>query len=306
MKNHPIKYIKAYGLGLFLIQSLILILNKVNIFATVKKNLIVKKNKIVLDRLTNEYQDLIRQYNSVPLGVTKNSDKVWVFWWQGEHKMPELVKVCLESIKENLYDSSIVVLTKDNIDEFLPIPDYILDKFNKGIIGPAHFSDIVRTGLLKKYGGLWIDATIYLTGKINQKKLSEIKTVKFRCNDDTSISNGKWAVFFWGKMSNKLYDFMYDLYLDYWKKENIIIDYFLMDYMVKLAYLNFKDIREEFDNIPFNNEAIHELAALLNQKFNKKDFETLLSQNDIHKLSFKMELQEKMENQPTFWGVIKS
>ena len=62
MKNHPIKYIKAYGLGLFLIQSLILILNKANIFATVKKNLIVKKNKIVLERLTNEYQDLIRQY----------------------------------------------------------------------------------------------------------------------------------------------------------------------------------------------------------------------------------------------------
>ena len=165
MKNHPIKYIKAYGLGLFLIQSLILILNKANIFTTVKNSLIVKKNKIVLDWLTNEYQDLIRQYNSVPLGATKNSNKVWVFWWQGEHEMPELVKVCLESIKENLYDSSIVVLTKDNIDEFLSIPDYILDKFNKGIISPAHFSDIVRTGLLKKYGGLWIELRFILLAK---------------------------------------------------------------------------------------------------------------------------------------------
>ena len=143
MKNHPIKYIKAYGLGLFLIQSLILILNKANIFATVKKNLIVKKNKIVLERLTNEYQDLIRQYKSIPLESRQSSDKVWMFWWQGEHKMPELVKVCTESIKENLYDSDIVILTKDNIDEFLSIPDYILDKLNKGIISMAAFSDIV-------------------------------------------------------------------------------------------------------------------------------------------------------------------
>ena len=39
----------------------------------------------------------------------------------------------------------------------------IVEKWKRGIIGPAHFSDLIRLELLVRYGGYWIDATVYCT-----------------------------------------------------------------------------------------------------------------------------------------------
>ena len=43
------------------------------------------------------------------------------------------------------------------------MPDYITDKWQRGIIGNAHFSDLLRLELLIEKGGYWIDATVLCT-----------------------------------------------------------------------------------------------------------------------------------------------
>lgn len=306
MKKHPIKYIKSYGFKLFLIQTIILILNKAKMLKKIKDRLILKKNDMIFKRLSKDYHVLTQNYKNKEFNDKNNSNKIWILWWQGEENMPELVKICLENMKKKLYDSEVIVLSKNNINNYIQIPEFILKKFNNGIIGFAHFSDILRIALLKEYGGIWIDSTIYISKELSQKQISKIKTIKFKCKEKTSIPKGQWCCFFLGKLNTKLYHYMYDFYLKYWSKEDIIIDYFLMDFIVKIAYQNFPEVKKDIDNNEYNNEQIHKLASLLNNKFNQDEYETLLENNFIHKLSYKIKLQEKINNQPTYWGIIKN
>ena len=64
-------------------------------------------------------------------------------------------------------DKDIIVLTSKNFLEYVSFPGYIIDKYKKGFIENAHFSDLLRLELLNTYGGLWIDSTVLVTDKIN-------------------------------------------------------------------------------------------------------------------------------------------
>ncbi len=45
------------------------------------------------------------------------------------------------------------------------IPNSIVSKWKSNVISDTHFSDIIRTELLIKYGGTWIDSTVYVNNK---------------------------------------------------------------------------------------------------------------------------------------------
>ena len=89
---------------------------------------------------------------------------IWIFWWQGMDNAPLVVQKCYDSVKRNFPDWKITVLTADNYQDYVSFPNYIEEKRNKGIISLTHFSDLMRLELLIKYGGLWLDATVFCTG----------------------------------------------------------------------------------------------------------------------------------------------
>lgn len=47
---------------------------------------------------------------------------------------PDLVKKCYESLKNNLKDKEIILITSENISKYVTFPDYIMEKWEKGII----------------------------------------------------------------------------------------------------------------------------------------------------------------------------
>lgn len=89
--------------------------------------------------------------------------QVWVLWWQGIENAPKIVYRCYESVLEAFKEWKITLLTEQNWNNYVTLPDDILDKFRKGVIPMAQFSDLLRLQLLIKYGGLWIDATVYIS-----------------------------------------------------------------------------------------------------------------------------------------------
>lgn len=56
---------------------------------------------------------------------------VWTLWWQGEDKAPDIVKACINSMRTNIPYAKVVVLNQFNIQEYIKIPEYIIDKFKK-------------------------------------------------------------------------------------------------------------------------------------------------------------------------------
>lgn len=68
-----------------------------------------------------------------------NNDPVWIFWYQGETAMPEIVKICYNSIVSNIHDRPVHLLTKDNIASHVTLPNYIYDRLNRGELSYTHF-----------------------------------------------------------------------------------------------------------------------------------------------------------------------
>ena len=89
---------------------------------------------------------------------------MWWCWFQGEENAPDLCKKCLESLRKYLKDREIIVITEKNMYDYIDFPDFIKEKYNKGIITRTHLSDLLRIQLLIKYGGTWIDSTVLFTG----------------------------------------------------------------------------------------------------------------------------------------------
>ncbi|MCR5732955.1 MAG: capsular polysaccharide synthesis protein, partial [Sphaerochaetaceae bacterium] len=185
--------------------------------------------------------------------------KIWTCWWDGvDETTPQKVIDCFESLKRNNPGHELVVITKDNVKDYLDFPDYYYEKVEKGIITITHFTDIIRANLLYKYGGLWADASIYMTrpfpGYFNK---SYFFTVRHGFYADYHVCKGLWfdSLLASGK-GNPIYGLMKDVFETYWAKEDFLLCYLLIDAVTAIGYENNKQIKEMIDSVPENNSNI--------------------------------------------------
>lgn len=83
---------------------------------------------------------------------------IWMCWFQGEddNSIPELNKKCIKRWKELNSDYEVNVLCNNTIKQY--VPEFF--EFTS-IRKPAAKSDLLRILLLSKYGGVWVDASVY-------------------------------------------------------------------------------------------------------------------------------------------------
>lgn len=290
MNNNYFLYIKEFGLKIFLIKVVCNIVNKLKITKIMIFFNKIKRKKILdyLEKKYNYYIENFKNTNYLTLKNYNNNKIVWIFWWQGIENAPDIVKKCILNNQQILSSYEVNVVTENNISTYISVPDYILKKVENGDITLTTFSDYVRMKLLKEYGGFWMDATIYLTDNpFKEKKINDFFTIKFHEDNDLLVANGKWCGFFIGGDNYYFYTFMVGFFEEYFKNEKLLIDYFLIDYIILLSYNHIKNIREKFDSIPYNNEKLFELQNLLNNKFIKDIINDICVVNDVHKLSYK-------------------
>ena len=130
------------------------------------KTILKLKHKSITNYLRRNYSGIINQYAKKPadeLTAIYNQSPIWVCWWDGKENMPEIVKVCFQSVCNHSAGHPVRLVTKHNYQEYVIIPVYIVEKFNRGMITITHFSDILRMSLLCQHGGFWVDATILMT-----------------------------------------------------------------------------------------------------------------------------------------------
>jgi hypothetical protein len=242
--------------------------------------------------------------------VRVNKNPVWVCWLQGEEYMPELVQMCYRQLKKNVpSDSEIHLITLENYSRYVTLPDYVVKKFKEGKISPAHFSDVLRFTLLSKYGGLWVDSTVFVSGKIPEKYLnSDFYTQKVKDVNKYNLepSRAQWCGFiFGGKKNNILYCFVREALFKYWKDYDKAIDYIFFDYIILNAYNNIAEIRFMIDNQQANNEEIWSLWQNINSVYDKDLYNSICAKNIFHKLSYKGDLVKITESgEQTMYGYL--
>ena len=113
--------------------------------------IVQKKHRFVLDYLAENYSELIGKYKKLDFPDIKKSENkhyIWVMWWQGESSAPELVRMCIDSMRKNANGAEVVVIDKNNYYQYADIPSYIIEKHEKGYISFAQLSDIMRIYLI--------------------------------------------------------------------------------------------------------------------------------------------------------------
>lgn len=194
-----------------------------------------------------------------------NDDKhyIWVFWWQGANNMPDIVSRCYKQLVLTNNDYDIVFLDKNNFSEYVEFPTYILSKIGKDI-SITHFSDILRVNLLYKYGGIWVDSTLFFLKKIPKEYFTyNFFSIKDNITSSMSVAKHRWTTFFICSSKNSAVmgklTYMFNTYI---KKHNTFIDYLLFDYFLDIIYNNDKNFKSIIDDMPYTNFNVHCMEKL--------------------------------------------
>lgn len=250
-----------------------------------------KKHCVIEDYLYHNYEDIVDEYrmkNSMKNSM--NKDKIiWFFWAQGKSNMPDIVKDCYNSVIKNCGHAKVKFIDLYNYSSLIDIPNWVIHKFDKKIISFTHFSDILRVTLLAKYGGMWIDSTIFVSKTIPDFYFEKsFFTTKLNMGIMTCVSNARWNV---QMMSGNscIFLFIRDFLCEYWKNNNELIDYFLIDYIIDIAYNEFNWFKEELDSIELNNKTIFDMDIVANNQYNDCKFNKIINQSIFHKFNWRKE-----------------
>ena len=223
----------------------------------------VKKD---FENILNKYKYLLKQEKNI-----KENCPIWTMWYQGIEAAPPFVRSCIQSIIENRAKHPVIIITRYNIDKYIKLPYYINEKLNNNVISLTHFSDIVRIALLFKYGGYWIDPTFLITTPITKVyRTFDTLHLDYCFTNSHPFVKCIWTINYMavGKISF-FATFAYHALFFYYKKYSYLIDYFLLDYIVHIAYYNVPEFKSDIDKIPFLVCDIFLLLYKLNSENNK-------------------------------------
>lgn len=272
--------------------------------------------KVVYQYLDSQFQEITKKYQNRPKIIYDNQIEkpvkiIWVCWLQGEENMPELVRMCYNNLKNKVTDSDIkiILLSHGNINQYVDIPEYIRIKYKKGFISNAHFSDILRFKLLRKYGGCWMDSTIFVTQPINESlfvnKFNTLKMHQQLCPKEPC--KGLWSGFFIaGQKELSIFRIIDDCLDDYWQKHTEFIDYIMLDYLMLVAYNNNHRVKGIMDSVPFNNENLWFLWNNIERPFSHQLFNKICNSGQFYKLSYQKLLKKEIQGKQTVYGYLVS
>lgn len=275
----------------------------------VKKRL-VNKHETMLAYFKKTFGDFFDKYDfdrSLPKSDLAIRDRIWICWWQGIDEAPEIVKRCIESIKKNVVNHEVIIITEENYKEYVNIPKWVEEKKNLGIISRTNYSDLLRLSLLAEHGGMWLDATFFCAKPTIDEYFSyPLWSIKRPDYLHCSVASGYFAGYSLQCNVEQRWIFatIRDLFLYYWRNNDMLIDYLIVDYMIVLAQQYDSRIGEAFSSIVSNNPCCDELYKVLGEPFDEEVWKNLTKDTSLFKLTWKQEFPLQKNGKETFYAKI--
>ena len=268
-----------------------------------------KREKWITNYLSNILTDVISEVNihtENSNGYFDSKSPIWISWWTGEDTAPELVRQCIKSIKKNANNRKIVFITQENYLNYIDIPNFIIDKAQSGNMKLAHLCDYIRIALLEKYGGIWLDSTIFCSDQIPDEYF---QFPFFTCRSETDekcsyVSKMRWVTFvFGGYKHNIVFNYLKKAFEHYWQSNNTAIDYLFFDHLIEIGYDCIPDIKKMIDSVPINNIHRDDLQSSMNEKIHANKFYSIIKPDTVlYKLSWRETYAETTDDgQPTVY-----
>ena len=209
---------------------------------------------------------------------------IWQYWDTGAVNAPELIKVCIESVEKHKDTHLHYVLCDENIMDYIHLPDYITKNWN--LINPTKRSNILRLSLLTAYGGMWIDASCFISGEIPEQYFNIDFFAYSNQGNDRILRN--W--FLCGKINHPVFNALLRMHFKFYQNYLEPPSYFFFHYLFEnLVTLN-KEFRHLWMDLK-TEDAIEEDEGLLRLSMGDSDrsgFIEGINQTWIHKLSWKL------------------
>lgn len=199
-------------------------------------------------RYFERYLTAVEDVSDAPAAVPAKPETIFSLWLQGEQNAPPLIRACSRSVRHNCPDHRFVMLDERSVFDYIELPGAIIDKRKNGRIGHAHFADIVRVELLHNYGGIWLDATCFVTGPVPQfiedqyffvYMAGDIFAFSFIQNCFIRARKGAFLLDAWRAMIH-----------DYWLSEPDAFTYFMHQLLFKTLVQNNLRAAEHLSRMP--------------------------------------------------------
>lgn len=234
---------------------------------------------------------------------------IWSAWLQGLDNAPEMVNVCLESHQKHLPGYEFRVLDMENYRQWVELPEWVEEKYARGMIPAALFSDVLRVAVLKRYGGVWMDASVLCTGFGNQqlqKQWTEVENSRFavfryyRKGDRYPSGLSNW--FIAATPDNIVLTSVYDMLTAYWRDYDCTIDYYMMHLFIRCALKAFPEMERGMPKL--NSRYSFFLGDALSRTYSQEAWQELVDHVAIHKLNYR-KADEARKNPLSYYNFIR-
>lgn len=249
-----------------------------------------------------EYNKIVKKYIDATYDIEtlfpKNTNaydekNIWVYWNSGIETAPEIVKKCYIQLQKNIPSGyRLINLSQKNIDDFVLFPDFITEKIATGRISQTHFSDILRTAVIYRYGGIWFDATCLLTDDIPKRVLNS-KFFVFQANrlnqNETRppIKCSSWFI-----SSNlpkcRIPERTLQILLAYWQNNKRLCHYYLYHIIIAALIDHDEQCAEIWNEMPYIcNMNPHVLMFSFGNAYTEDLWQNAIGSCFVHKLTYK-------------------
>ena len=255
------------------------------------------KGKILTNYFAQNYLPIIENMKQkeitgeLKIDNTQTPETIWQFWDNPAGRTtPAIVKASFESVEKFKGNFERKILNNSTIENYSDLPGYVLDKFKNGQMDYAHFSDLLRLNLLRNHGGIWLDATAYMTDLVPEY-----------------ITNQDFFVFLTGKLTHFPYSFMqtcfirakkgsflcdawYQMCIEYWKTETKKLEYFQIHLMFKALVEKNPIAKKLFAEMPHrSDDEINQLVGdNLFKKFDKNEWDKIKKMSFFQKTTYRV------------------
>lgn len=235
----------------------------------------------------------------VPLPTVDPNDRgpvvpkqpVWVMWWQGFEEAPAIVHACLRSLERHADGRTVIRLDQSNVSQYTDLPASIREAWGAGLITTTHLSDLVRLNLLARHGGLWVDATVYISWGLDEIwKSGRLITNRQQASDQhENISAQRWSAYLLGGDGLRdVWSFAEHLLEQYWVSHTSLVHYHLIDYVLNATADRFPAaFAAEISGADVWEGSVHALWNALGTSVTA-NVDELLSARPFHKVSWRV------------------
>ena len=173
---------------------------------------------------------------------------IWLFWLQGWDKAPAIVQACLKTWKAHNPDWMIHALSAADLDDYMDAAVLSSSIAGKDM-PPEALSDLIRITLLERYGGVWVDSTVYCLKPLDAWLPEKFSSGFFAfANPGPDRMLSSW--FLAASKGNYLVQEWRRRAVEYWAHHTERHHYFWFHYLFAEGYMSDPHFRTIWDSTP--------------------------------------------------------